>query len=270
MQHTDRGSAQADNDGGVVPNYRSLEELVIPNKLLQRNDGDFLLFDSGPGEGRILLFGAASNLVALRNAEVWGSDGTFKVCPRLWIQVYTIHAVSEGYCIPCIYALLPGKSQGAYETMWGQVRELVGEDADKRRVLTVDFERASINAFEATFPDSVAAGCYFHLGQSVYRRAKLLGLAGKFGADDDSKLRVKKLSALAYLPLEKVVEGFEQLQEEFHQNEQELVAYFEATYIGGDWPGREEAPVVRPGVVECGVSDDDRKPQDTQRHRVLP
>ena len=123
------------------------------------------------------------------------------------------------------------------------MRELVGEDADKRRVLTVDFERASINAFEAAFPDSVAAGCYFHLGQSVYRRVQLLGLAGKFGADDEFKLRVKKLSALAFLPLEKVVEGFEQLQGEFHQGEQELVAYFEATYIGRVGPAGRRRPL---------------------------
>ena len=73
-----RKRAQADNDGGVVPNYRSLEELVIPNKLLRRNDGDFLLFDSGPGEDRILLFGTASNLASLRNAEVWERTGRSK------------------------------------------------------------------------------------------------------------------------------------------------------------------------------------------------
>ena len=129
-----------------------------------------------------------------------GGRGAQSLPEALGPKVYTIHAVSDGYCLPCIYALLHGKSQWAYETMRGQGREIVGEDAGKRRVLTVDFERASINAFEAAFPDSVAAGCYFHLGQSVYRRVQLLGLAGKFGAEDEFKLRVEKLSALAFPP----------------------------------------------------------------------
>ena len=43
--HIDRGSAQADNDGGVAPNYRSLGEIVATDKLFRRGDRDFLLFD---------------------------------------------------------------------------------------------------------------------------------------------------------------------------------------------------------------------------------
>ena len=123
--------AQADDEGGVVANYRSLEVFAIPTKLLRRGGEDFLLYDSGPGADRILLFGADPNLRALRNSTAWGADGTFEVRPNLRAKVYTIHAVSSGYCIPCIYALLPGKSQGAHATMWGQVRDLVGDDADR-------------------------------------------------------------------------------------------------------------------------------------------
>ena len=144
---------------------------------------------------------------ALRNATVWGADGAFEVCPNLRAQVYAIHAVSSGYCIPHIYALLPGKSQGAYATMWGQVRDLVGDEADRERLPTVDFERAAINAFGETPPQSKVAGCYFHLGQSVFRRVQNLGIAVKFGAYDDSNLRVKKLSALAPPPLDLAAHG---------------------------------------------------------------
>ena len=72
----------------------------------------------------------------------------------------------------------------------------------------MDFERAAINAVEETFPQATVAGCYFHLGQSVYRRVQGLGLTEQFGADGEFKLRVKKLAALAFLPPEFVVEGF--------------------------------------------------------------
>ena len=153
-----RRSAQADGEGGVVANYRSLEALAIQTKLLRMDGVDFLLYDSGPGDDRILLVGVGPNQRALRNATVWGADGTFEVRPNLRAQVYTIHAVSSGYCIPCIYALLPGTSPGAYATMWGQVRDLVGDDADRARLLTGDFERAAISEFEETFPKSTVAG----------------------------------------------------------------------------------------------------------------
>ena len=140
------------------------------------------------------------------------------MCPNLRVQVYAIHAISSGYCVPCIYALLPGKSQGAYATMWGQVRNLVGDDADRGRLLTVDFERAAINALGGTFPNSTVAGRYFHLGQSVSRRVLNLGIAAKFGADGDFKHRVGKLSALSGPPLELVVHGFEQLEDESQED----------------------------------------------------
>ena len=162
--------------------------------------------------------------------------------PNLWAQVYTIHAASPGYSVPCIYALLPVKSQGAYATMWEQVRNLVGEDADRKRLLTVDFGRAAINAFEETFPNSEVAGCCFHLCQSAFRRVQNLGLSAKFGADGDFKLRVKKLSALAFLPVELAVRGFEQLEEERQEGEMELLAYFEATYIGRRDPAERRRP----------------------------
>ena len=107
----------------------------------------------------------------------------------------------------------------------------------------MDFERAAINADEATFPRATVAGCYFHLGQSVYRRVQGLGLAEKFGADDEFKLRVKKLSALAFFPLEYVVGGFELAEGEFLDDELEVVAYFEETYVGRRWPNGRRMPL---------------------------
>ena len=120
--------------------------------------------------------------------------------PNLWAQVYTIHAASPGYSVPCIYALLPGKSQGAYATMWGQARNLLGDEADRDRLLTVDFERAVINAFEETSPGSAVAGCYFHLGQSVFRCVLNLGLVAKFEADGDFEHRGGGISRASVHP----------------------------------------------------------------------
>ena len=63
--------------------------------------------------------------------------------PNLWALVYAFRAVSPGYCVPCIYALLRGGIQGAYATIWGDMRDLACEDADRERRLAVAFGRAN-------------------------------------------------------------------------------------------------------------------------------
>jgi len=52
---------------------------------------DFLLYDSGPGPHRILMFGDLTLLDGLARADLWLADGTFKVVPSIYYQLYSIH-----------------------------------------------------------------------------------------------------------------------------------------------------------------------------------
>ena len=52
---------------------------------------DFVLFDSGPGPDRLLLLGYNELLDGLARASMWLVDGTFKVVPSVFFQLYTIH-----------------------------------------------------------------------------------------------------------------------------------------------------------------------------------
>ena len=133
---------------------------------------------------------------------------------------------------PCVYAPLPNKTHETYARMWGEVRAFLGGDYDKERLVAVDFERGSINALTATFPQPAVAGRYFHLGQSHYRKVIEHGLSPKCMANEEFRLRVKQLSALAFLPLEDVAMGYEQLGIAFEGGEQGFLGYFESTYIG--------------------------------------
>ena len=112
---------------------------------------------------------------------------------------------SRGGWRVCSAALPPNKTGGTYERMWRQIRALDGEvGAAAHRLVTVDFERASINAIQEMFPASRIGGCYFHLGQSLYRRVQRLGLQGKYETNEEFRLRVKMLSSLAFLPQEDI------------------------------------------------------------------
>ena len=196
-----RKRTQAEGETGLIANYNNLDDMSIPESVTRRPDGEsFRLHDSGPGGDRILLFGTQSNIQSLSNAEVWGADGAFKVRPAVWAQLYTVHAVVGGYFLPCVYALLPSKSEEAYSRMWGAIKDLIGEEDDKDRVCTMDFEKASINAIHRASPQTSIAGCIFHLGQSICRKVQELGLSAKYRADEDFRLRVKTLSAICPPP----------------------------------------------------------------------
>ena len=57
-------------------------DFVMPPKF-----ADFVLFDSGPGDDRIIMLGCAELLDGLARATMWLADGTFKTVPSLFFQL---------------------------------------------------------------------------------------------------------------------------------------------------------------------------------------
>ena len=85
MMQIVRRKRKQENQAPPAP--QNLADLVIPDewKLYERNPGvyeDFLLFDSGPGADRILIFSTADNLQNLQNSTEWYCDGTFRLSSR--------------------------------------------------------------------------------------------------------------------------------------------------------------------------------------------
>ena len=74
-------------------------------------------------------------------------------------------------------------------------------------------------------------------------QVKELGLMPKYRQDDAFKLRVKKLAALAFIPVSNLVATFESLSTSFLNDELRLLAYFENTWIGQPVGGRRLPPL---------------------------
>ena len=54
----------------------------------------FLLFDSGLGDiNRMFLFPTNNGKGFIANSSQWFGDGTFKLCPQVFSQIYTIHVL---------------------------------------------------------------------------------------------------------------------------------------------------------------------------------
>lgn len=97
----------------------SLEQIEIPEHM-QNVDGEkFFARQVKFGEDFILFFATRSNLLLLDRSNLWVMDGTFKTCPVLFYQMYTIHGFigaetgRRRRIVPLVYAFLSKKHRAA-------------------------------------------------------------------------------------------------------------------------------------------------------------
>ena len=93
---------------------------------------DFILYDSGVADPqRIIAVGNRELISCFRNASIWFGDGTFSVVPEMYFQLYTVHTKSGNNYPPCVYFLLPNKTQETYRRMFNILRDLVPNAVSK-------------------------------------------------------------------------------------------------------------------------------------------
>ena len=98
-------------------------------------------------------------------------DGTFKVVPEIFNQLYIIHTVCRNHVVPVVYALLRRKNADTYQRLTEEVIKVAPNWSPQS--IMMDFEQASINAFQRIFPNVTLSGCYFHLRQSIHRKLQV-------------------------------------------------------------------------------------------------
>ena len=75
-----------------------LHDLIIEGRWLQDIDGnEFLIYDNLNHKNRMIVFGTDQCLVHLANSNIWHMDGTFKMCPTLFEQLYVIRTPLDVY-----------------------------------------------------------------------------------------------------------------------------------------------------------------------------
>lgn len=123
------------------------------------------------GADRILIFASPEQLQVLQAADDFLVDGTFKVVPEIFYQLFIIHAVYRQHTVPVVYALLRRKNTETYRRL---IEEIIKVAPNWQPAsIMVDFEQASINAFREKFPSVALSGCYFHLRQSLHRKLQV-------------------------------------------------------------------------------------------------
>lgn len=212
-------------------NPNSREELNMYDQFKVTNKGDeFLLFDSGKVSDRILIFGTKRNLLLLSQFSEWYSDDTFKTCPKLFGQFYTIHIIKNNKSFPLIYALLPNKSQSTYLKLLQKINELQ-PDLSPTSILT-DLEHAAINAYKEIFPTISIRLCYFHFKQCLYRKIQAEGLKSSYDLDADFAKKIRMIAALAFIKKEHVEETFILLASKMPDICEGFLEYFGKEFVG--------------------------------------
>ncbi|CAB4420785.1 unnamed protein product [Rhizophagus irregularis] len=168
-------------------------------------------------------------------------DGTFRTVPTLFHQMYTVHALvggeSNSRVLPMVYILMTSRSKVIYERIFQELTDLAEEAGQMLAppMIITDFEQAAINAAQVEFPGSVHKGCFFHLCQSFWRKIQSLGLASEYGNSEEFSIKLRHMTALAFLPSSEIPHAFDQIKSLMPPNASQIVQYFEETYVNELW-----------------------------------
>ncbi|XP_068204044.1 uncharacterized protein [Palaemon carinicauda] len=139
------------------------------------------------------------------------------------------HALVDHHTISCIYALLPDKTKTTYNKFIEEVKNLTNLSPTSAMI---DFERAMLNTLIVLFPDADVKGCFFHLGQNIYRKIQEFGFQKHYQENEEFSLKMRMIAALAFIPPESVHEAFEELYDIMPEESKPILDYFEDHSIG--------------------------------------
>jgi len=106
-------------------------------------------------------------------------DGTFKTCPSLFTQLFSIHGLFNNFVVPLIYVLLSNKTTATYYQVFNILWETVSKLGSilNPQIIISDFESGLIEAVGMQYPNALHSGCHIHFTQAVWRKMQELGLS---------------------------------------------------------------------------------------------
>ena len=187
-------------------------------------------------------------LLTLFNQRKSSGDGTFKISPLLWKQLYVVMIKFSGSWVPVFYALLPDKSQESYFTMFYMLKKQLKELNLPFNIesLRTDFEIAEMKAAAAALNVEVK-GCYFHFTQSGWRFVQSNNMASAYLADRDQefKLFIRCVLSLPHVPIEDIEDTLEILHAknwdfgdsvEKHEFKEKFLENIKEYWVNGVYP----------------------------------
>lgn len=182
--------------------FGDVKNVEIPAKF-----ENFMLADYCEGNTRIIVFCSYEARKKMEVLKDFFGDGTFKSCPRLFHQIFTIHADlgsnhESTALTPLVYALMTNRTKKSYEILFSLIKSQIPNW--NLISFTCDFEEATISAIMKVFPDVHLQGCYYHFNKAVWKKGRELDLT-------KSKILRRQVALSAVLPLlpeNRIIEGW--------------------------------------------------------------
>lgn len=206
------------------PTLALLPDVEVPEELtLTLRETPFLLFKmSYLEDGRtetIIVFGSAERFRDLCVSKDAYSDGTFKICPDPFYQVYIIHAPCMNVMKPCLYCLLTRKTERTYRELFNRLRLMAyvrGHPIQWER-FRCDYEIGVMNAVSNVFVYIIVIGCFFHFCSALFKKAMELGHAVAYhDPNSPCKPAIKKCMGLAHLPPALIAPTFALIRDDYN------------------------------------------------------
>ena len=145
--------------------------------------------------------------------------------------------------LPACFGLLPDKSSATYTKFWAELKQIL--DADKQVVhspthLLIDFERAALTGFCASYPDATPCGCFFHFRKANHTQLGQKGALVDYNQSRDFQNLVSKVLSLAFVPVDQIIPlwtgviepAMYRIQDNVTEEMDAHLDYFHDTYIG--------------------------------------
>jgi len=131
-----------------------LRDLNLTQELRKTlSEPELYIKDIDSDTDKIIILFTIENLRYLSQFQFWLADGTFKSCPGLFKQIYTIYRnIKKGngtICVPLAFSLMVKQTENAYRTMFLELNNFALQHIYTRNYnseIITDFEKAAINA----------------------------------------------------------------------------------------------------------------------------
>ena len=198
-----------------------------------RQGPDLLPDDLYVANEHLILFFSDYQYEIVQREEILYFDGKIYVPPTTYTQMITISFIRNNHVFPIVYALVKDKSLNTYLSIYRTLHHLKGEL--NPRIIKTDYEKASIRALQAFYPNAIISGCSCHLGQNIMRRLRRLWLNSEYNNRLDTRVKkyTKCLTALSFVDPNNLSQTFDSIKnsEDFPECLDPLYEYFFDTYI---------------------------------------
>jgi hypothetical protein len=108
--HSVSTTAYRDRHSMMPPLPKTRLDIAIPQTMAITSSGQPFVLSCGPNNDYII-FATVSNLQRLCDSTTLSMDGTFDAAPKLFVQLFSIHAFVGERLVPLVYVLMSSKSQ---------------------------------------------------------------------------------------------------------------------------------------------------------------